>query len=137
MKFKLKKILSFIFLILGIIMLGLGIFNFNLTKKTNMDNNQNNLEFRIVNFHVDINTPNNIKISFNIVNSETLLKDQNLKINFYENSNIVYTYEYSIDELEALGEIKVETNLEFDYTEITKYEFVIDNTKLDMIPFID
>lgn len=118
-------------------MLGLGIFNFNLTKKTNMDNNQNNLEFRIVNFHVDINTPNNIKISFNIVNSETLLKDQNLKINFYENSNIVYTYEYSIDELEALGEIKVETNLEFDYTEITKYEFVIDNTKLDMIPFID
>lgn len=137
MKFKLKKILSFIFLILGIIMLGLGIFNFNLTKKTNMDNNQNNLEFRIVNFHVDINTPNNIKISFNIVNSETLLKDQNLKINFYENSNIVYTYEYSIDELEALGEIKVETNLEFDYTEITKYEFVIDNTKLNLIPFID
>ena len=137
MKFKLKKILSFIFLILGIIMLGLGIFNFNLTKKTNMDNNQNNLDFRIVNFHVDINTPNNIKISFNIVNSETLLKDQNLKINFYENSNIVYTYEYSIDELEALGEIKVETNLEFDYTEITKYEFVINNTKFYMNPYFN
>ena len=137
MKFKLKKILSFIFLILGIIMLGLGIFNFNLTKKTNMDNNQNNLEFRIVNFHVDINTPNNIKISFNIVNSETLLKDQNLKINFYENSNIVYTYEYSIDELETFAEIKVEANLEFEYKEITKYEFVINNTKFNMNPYFD
>ena len=135
MKFNLKKILFIIFLILGIIMLGLGIFN--LTKKTNMDNNQNNLEFRIVNFHVDINTPNNIKISFNIVNGETLLKDKNLKLNFYENNNIVYTYEYSIDELEALGEIKVETNLEFDYTEITKYEFVIDNTKFNMNPYFD
>lgn len=116
-------------------MLGLGIFN--LTKKTNMDNNQNNLEFRIVNFHVDINTPNNIKISFNIVNGETLLKDKNLKLNFYENNNIVYTYEYSIDELEALGEIKVETNLEFDYTEITKYEFVIDNSKFNLNPYFD
>ena len=137
MKFKLKKILSFIFLILGIIMLGLGIFNFNLTKKTNMDNNQNNLEFRIVNFHVDINTPNNIKISFNIVNSETLLKDQNLKINFYENSNIFYTYEYSIDELETFAEIKVEANLEFEYKEITKYEFVINNTKFNMNPYFD
>ena len=118
-------------------MLGLGIFNFNLTKKTNMDNNQNNLEFRIVNFHVDINTPNNIKISFNIVNSETLLKDQNLKINFYENSNIVYTYEYSIDELETFAEIKVEANLEFEYKEITKYEFVINNTKFNMNPYFD
>lgn len=135
MKFNLKKILFIIFLILGIIMLGLGIFN--LTKKTNMDNNQNNLEFRIVNFHVDINTPNNIKISFNIVNGETLLKDKNLKLNFYENNNIVYTYEYSIDELEALGEIKVETNLEFDYTEITKYEFVIDNSKFNLNPYFD
>lgn len=137
MKFKLKIILSIIFLILGIIMLGLGIYNFNLTKKTNMDNNQKNLEFRIINFHVDINTPNNIKISFNIVNSETLIKDQILKLNFYENDNIVYVYEYSIEELESLGEIKIEANLEFDYTEITKYEFVIDNTKLNLIPLID
>lgn len=137
MKFKLKIILSIIFLILGIIMLGIGIYNFNLTKKTNMDNNQNNLEFRIINFHVDINTPNNIKISFNIVNSETLIKDQILKLNFYENDNIVYVYEYSIEELESLGEIKIEANLEFDYTEITKYEFVIDNTKLNLIPLID
>ena len=133
---KSKKIIALIILLLGIIMITFGIINFS-SKNNNIDNSsQDNLKIRITNFRVNMNN-NIVNLSFNISNGEEPLKEQPLKLNFYENDNIVYVYEYSIDELETLGEIKVEANLEFEYKEITKYEFVINNTKFNMNPYFD
>lgn len=133
---KSKKIIALIILLLGIIMITFGIINFS-SKNNNIDNSsQDDLKIRITNFRVNMNN-NIVNLSFNISNDEKPLKEQPLKLNFYENDNIVYVYEYSIDELETFGEIKVEANLEFDYTEITKYEFVINNTKFNMNPYFD
>lgn len=133
---KSKKIIALIILLLGIIMITFGIINFS-SKNNNIDNSsQDDLKIRITNFRVNMNN-NIVNLSFNISNDEKPLKEQPLKLNFYENDNIVYVYEYSIDELETFGEIKVEANLEFDYTEITKYEFVINNTKFYMNPYFN
>lgn len=133
---KSKKIIALIILLLGIIMITFGIINFS-SKNNNIDNSsQDDLKIKITNFRVNMNN-NIVNLSFNISNDEKPLKEQPLKLNFYENDNIVYVYEYSIDELETFGEIKVEANLEFDYTEITKYEFVINNTKFNMNPYFD
>lgn len=133
---KSKKIIALIILLLGIIMITFGIINFS-SKNNNIDNSsQDNLKIKITNFRVNMNN-NIVNLSFNISNDEKPLKEQPLKLNFYENDNIVYVYEYSIDELETFGEIKVEANLEFDYTEITKYEFVINNTKFYMNPYFN
>ena len=125
---KSKKIIALIILLLGIIMITFGIINFS-SKNNNIDNSsQEDLKIKITNFRVNMNN-NIVNLSFNISNDEKPLKEQPLKLNFYENDNIVYVYEYSIDELETFAEIKVEANLEFEYKEITKYEFVINNTK--------
>ena len=133
---KSKKIIALIILLLGIIMITFGIINFS-SKNNNIDNSsQDDLKIKITNFRVNMNN-NIVNLSFNISNDEKPLKEQPLKLNFYENDNIVYVYEYSIDELETFAEIKVEANLEFDYTEITKYEFVINNTKFNMNPYFD
>lgn len=133
---KSKKIIALIILLLGIIMITFGIINFS-SKNNNIDNSsQDDLKIKITNFRVNMNN-NIVNLSFNISNDEKPLKEQPLKLNFYENDNIVYVYEYSIDELETFGEIKVEANLEFDYTEITKYEFVINNTKFYMNPYFN
>ena len=133
---KSKKIIALIILLLGIIMITFGIINFS-SKNNNIDNSsQDDLKIKITNFRVNMNN-NIVNLSFNISNDEKPLKEQPLKLNFYENDNIVYVYEYSIDELETFGEIKVEANLEFEYKEITKYEFVINNTKFNMNPYFD
>lgn len=133
---KSKKIIALIILLLGIIMITFGIINFS-SKNNNIDNSsQDDLKIKITNFRVNMNN-NIVNLSFNISNDEKPLKEQPLKLNFYENDNIVYVYEYSIDELESFAEIKVEANLEFDYTEITKYEFVINNTKFNMNPYFN
>lgn len=133
---KSKKIIALIILLLGIIMITFGIINFS-SKNNNIDNSsQEDLKIKITNFRVNMNN-NIVNLSFNISNDEKPLKEQPLKLNFYENDNIVYVYEYSIDELETFAEIKVEANLEFDYTEITKYEFVINNTKFHMNPYFN
>ncbi len=133
---KSKKIIALIILLLGIIMITFGIINFS-SKNNNIDNSsQEDLKIKITNFRVNMNN-NIVNLSFNISNDEKPLKEQPLKLNFYENDNIVYVYEYSIDELETFAEIKVEANLEFEYKEITKYEFVINNTKFNMNPYFD
>lgn len=133
---KSKKIIALIILLLGIIMITFGITNFS-SKNNNIDNSsQDDLKIRITNFRVNMNN-NIVNLSFNISNGEEPLKEQPLKLNFYENNNIVYTYEYSIKKLKSLEQLKVETNLEFEYKEITKYEFVINNTKFNMNPYFD
>ena len=38
-----------------------------------------------------------------------------MKLNFYENNNIVYVYEYTIKEKDPYEEIIVESNINFEY----------------------
>ena len=147
MKSKRKKILAICLLIFGIIVIGLGVYSLffqrNADSEIDSDNNTNNyinasdLDFKIINFKVDINTPNLVKLRFDILNNDNPLPEKKLKLNFYENDKIVYIFEYQINKMNSFEEITIETNLDFEYTKLTKYEFEIDNKKFEMSPYFD
>ena len=147
MKSKRKKILAICLLIFGIIVIGLGVYSLffqrNADSEIDSDNNTNNyinasdLDFKIINFKVDINAPNLVKLRFDILNNDNPLPEKKLKLNFYENDKIVYIFEYQINKMNSFEEITIETNLDFEYTKLTKYEFEIDNKKFEMTPYFD
>ena len=147
MKSKRKKILAICLLIFGIIVIGLGVYSLffqrNADSEIDSDNNTNNyinasdLDFKIINFKVDINTSNLVKLRFDILNNDNPLPEKKLKLNFYENDKIVYIFEYQINKMNSFEEITIETNLDFEYTKLTKYEFEIDNKKFEMTPYFD
>lgn len=139
MNLKNKKILAIIFLILGIIIIFVSVIIFFVEKNQNLNNNTNTeseMKLNIFNFQVDTNTTNAVRIIFDLRNEgDKTISNQDLLLNFYHNDDIIYVYEYTIDELASLDETTIETNLSFEYEEITKYEFVIDNLKQELVPF--
>ena len=139
MNIKNKRILATVILILGIIIISSSIILFLLNDNKNENNNTNQeseIKLNIFNFQVDTNTTNVVKIIFDLRNEgDKTISNQDLLLNFYHNDDIIYVYEYTIDELASLDETTIETNLSFEYEEITKYEFVIDNLKQELVPF--
>ena len=91
MKSKRKKILAICLLIFGIIIIGLGVYRLffqrNADSEIDSNNNTNNyinasdLDFKIINFKVDINTPNLVKLRFDILNNDNPLPEKQLKLN--------------------------------------------------------
>ena len=53
---------------------------------------------------------------------------------YYDNTNLLYQYEYEYDQFLAYQVIGVSSILDFEYTNITRYEFIIGNFKLDINP---
>lgn len=139
MNIKNKRILATVILILGIIIISSSIILFLLNDNKNENNNTNQeseIKLNIFNFQVDTNTTNVVKIIFDLRNEgEKAILNQDLALNFYYNDDIVYVYEYKISELAPLDETTIETNLSFEYEKITKYEFVVDNLKQEIVPF--
>ena len=45
--------------------------------------------------------------------------------------------EYTIKEMKHYEEVIVESNIDFEYISLTKYEFIINNNKFEMTPYFD
>ena len=70
-------------------------------------------------------------MSFKLTNkSKETINDKYLSINLYNKDKLLYTYDYKIMDLQADESIYINANPEFEYDNITKYEFVIDNDKV-------
>lgn len=63
-----------------------------------------------------------------------VVKDKILKINFYQEDNLVNTFEYKLDELEVEDTVSVETGIQIENHTITKYEFEIESFKTTVVP---
>ena len=144
-----KKIIviSLIILIMGIGLFSYGIFNYRNTTKNDkvedndtpiIDNSKNNdyeKKVSISNFIIENNEENYVTISFDIANnSGEIINGKDLKINFYNESELIYTYEYTVEELNIYDQIGIKTDLELEIQTITKYEFEIDDYKEEIIP---
>lgn len=132
-KFK-KQIISAVLLIIGLLLIIISIQNRTSSEKNKLEVEQN-LPVRILNFNINKENSNEVNVSFDIENdSEESYPGDNLLLNFYDDKKLLYTYEYSIRELEALEMISVSVTLNFEYKEITNYEFVLSNIKKSIIP---
>jgi len=157
MKNKTKKILSLLILLVGIILLVVSTILFlkdkdnnsnnNNTNNTCSDNNcnnnnqnnnnENNIEnkkdLEIENLCVTKQEDEIIKVIYNLVNNkEVKINNQKMYINFYNNEKLLYEYEYDIDEMNINETITVDVMLDVKYSEITKYEFVFQDTKKEI-----
>lgn len=158
---KLKQILSIILFVIGLIIICSGIFlmfkNIQNNNQSNEDNNSNigennnqdgdNIDeeenselellgnYSIEDFNVDKNEKNTLKLSLYLVNeSEEKQVFKKLYINFYDNDNKLYTFEYDIKELNSGDQTFIETFVSFKFDKITKYEFEIDGVKKVLEP---
>lgn len=74
-------------------------------------------------------------LTFEILNnSSNDIKNKLLKINIYDNDNIVKEYEYEITELNINDEVAIETNLYLSHKNTYKYEVIFDDkiTNIDL-----
>lgn len=102
------------------------------------NDNKNNTEekpskissFEISLFEVEL-SKNKVNMSFKLTNkSKEVINDKYLSINLYNKDNLLYTYDYKITNINANESVYVNANPEFEYDNITKYEFVIDKEKV-------
>ena len=121
-----KKKLSILLFIVGIVLVLLSILFNNLNKRE--------INLQVEDFKVQKKN-NQVLIDFNLKNPED--KDYpkgKLIINFYDNTNLLYQYDYEYDNFPPYQLINVSSLLDFEYTNITRYEFIIGNSKLDINP---
>lgn len=86
--------------------------------------------FEISLFEVEL-SKNKVNMSFKLTNkSKEVINDKYLSINLYNKDNLLYTYDYKITNINANESVYVNANPEFEYDNITKYEFVIDKEKV-------
>ncbi|MCI5701954.1 MAG: hypothetical protein MR266_04235 [Erysipelotrichaceae bacterium] len=102
------------------------------------NDNKNNTEekpskissFEISLFEATLNK-NKVDMSFKLTNkSKETINDKYLSINLYNKDKLLYTYDYKITNINANESVYINANPEFEYDNITKYEFVIDKEKV-------
>lgn len=154
---KKKIIIIIIIFVLGISLLSYGISNYLLTNNennTNTNNTNNNSETKNQNKTNEDNEPtsteingllldnfnvredaNIVFIKFSLDNyKDSTINNEELKINIYDNDQLLYTYSYKIENLESLNYIEIETDFMFEYTKITKYEMQFEGYKKEIKP---
>ena len=141
-----KKKLAIILIIVGILVLGVVVF---LLLKNNANDNINNNQpnnnqeekpvavstFDISDFEVSESASGKVKMAFKLTNTaDTPIETEVLDINMYDGTNLVYTYNYLIESLEIDESIYIEATSELDYIRLSRFEFVIDSSKVDITP---
>ena len=141
-----KKKLAIILIIVGILVLGVVVF---LLLKNNANDNINNNQpnnnqeekpvavstFDISDFEVSESASGKVKMAFKLTNTaDTPIETEVLDINMYDGTNLVYTYNYLIESLEIDESIYVEATSELDYIKLSRFEFVIDSSRVDITP---
>lgn len=141
-----KKKLAIILIIVGILVLGVVVF---LLLKNNANDNINNNQpnnnqeekpvavstFDISDFEVSESASGKVKMAFKLTNTaDSEIESEVLDINMYDGTNLVYTYNYLIESLEIDESIYIEATSELDYIRLSRFEFVIDSSKVDITP---
>lgn len=155
-----KKTISIVTLSLGIILLIIGL-SLNTTHKKNekiINNEEKNIdkkdlkrvvlipitkyssnleeEIMISNFEVK-NNESKVLFSFNLTNqTNNIIEDKNLHLNFYNGEDIDILFNYNIQQFEQNDTITIESEIEKNYN-ITKYTFQIDDFETEITPFIN
>ena len=92
-------------------------------------------ELCISNFSVLDDETSIKQINFDITNNtENVIKNKKLKINFYNENKLINTFEYEIEEIGIKDSLGIETSIEINDMKITKYEFEFDGFKTDVVP---
>ncbi len=134
-----KKIFILLGSLIGILLIIACIYLIvNKDSNNKLNDNKNNTEekpseissFEISLFDVELDK-NKVNMSFKLTNkSKDVINDKYLSINLYNKDKLLYTYDYKITNINANESVYINANPEFEYDNITKYEFVIDKEKV-------
>lgn len=130
---KKKNIIALMILLLGISLVIISI-------KMNKKNESNNLDYSDkVNFNIENFSVKQVNDTFNVYFIIKNLDDKDysrkkLIINFYQEDELIYKTDYELTGLKSYDSMEIDSKLDFNGENITKYEFVIDIVKKEFNP---
>ena len=132
---KKKYIIALMILLLGI---SLVIISIKISKK----NPSNNLDYSDkIDFNIENFSVKQVDDTFNVYFIIKNLDDKDyskkkLTINFYQEDELIYKTDYELTGLKSYDSMEIDSKLDFNGENITKYEFVIDTVKKEFNPQI-
>lgn len=132
---KKKNIIALMILLLGISLVIISV-------KMNKKNQSNNLDYSDkVNFNIENFSVKQVDDTFNVYFIIKNLDDKDyskkkLIINFYQKDELIYKTDYELTGLKSYDSMEIDSKLDFNGENITKYEFVIDTVKKEFNPQI-
>lgn len=130
---KKKNIIALMILLLGISLVIISV-------KMNKKNQSNNLDYSDkVNFNIENFSVKQVDDTFNVYFIIKNLDDKDyskkkLIINFYQKDELIYKTDYELTGLKSYDSMEIDSKLDFNGENITKYEFVIDTVKKEFNP---
>ena len=130
---KKKNIIALMILLLGISLVIISV-------KMNKKNQSNNLDYSDkVNFNIENFSVKQVDDTFNVYFIIKNLDDKDysrkkLIINFYQEDELIYKTDYELTGLKSYDSMEIDSKLDFNGENITKYEFVIDTVKKEFNP---
>ncbi len=130
---KKKYIIALMILLLGI---SLVIISIKIIKK----NPSNNLDYSDkIDFNIESFSVKQVDDTFNVYFIIKNLDDKDyskkkLTINFYQKDELIYKTDYELTGLKSYDSMEIDSKLDFNGENITKYEFVIDTVKKEFNP---
>lgn len=130
---KKKNIIALMILLLGISLVIISV-------KMNKKNQSNNLDYSDkVNFNIENFSVKQVNDTFNVYFIIKNLDDKDysrkkLIINFYQEDELIYKTDYELTGLKSYDSMEIDSKLDFNGENITKYEFVIDTVKKEFNP---
>ena len=126
-----KNILYIIFIL--IFSIGLVILTNSISENIS-EKKSSEYDVTLSNFQV-IKSTNQLNIKFDILNKENKkIFNKKIYINFYDHNKLLYTYDYEIENLNDNNIYTIEAICDFEFNDITKYEYVFDNQKVELNP---
>lgn len=126
--------------IIALMILLLGISLVIISVKMNKKNQSNNLDYSDkVNFNIENFSVKQVNDTFNVYFIIKNLDDKDysrkkLIINFYQEDELIYKTDYELTGLKSYDSMEIDSKLDFNGENITKYEFVIDTVKKEFNP---
>lgn len=130
---KKKNIIALMILLLGISLVIISV-------KMNKKNQSNNLDYSDkINFNIENFSVKQVNDTFNVYFIIKNLDDKDysrkkLIINFYQKDELIYKTDYELTGLKSYDSMEIDSKLDFNGENITKYEFVIDTVKREFNP---
>ena len=130
---KKKNIIALMILLLGISLVIISV-------KMNKKNQSNNLDYSDkVNFNIENFSVKQVDDTFNVYFIIKNLDDKDysrkkLIINFYQKDELIYKTDYELTGLKSYDSMEIDSKLDFNGENITKYECVIDTVKKEFNP---
>ena len=133
-----KKILAIILLLIG---LGVSIIGLSLSINSNKISSDNEVPSRdnfaldIKQFMIEKKSDDEINLKLNIKNITTeKIVSKKVYLNFYQEDEIAYIYEYNIAELDINYTVSIESVINLKHENITRYEIEYEGVKKSIEP---